>query len=138
MGFDRMAGHLRAAADAAGERPLDRLRAIARAYLDFGFRNTGLHQVMLREVRSEAEGSPEGRAAGLRALELLVEEIASAQAAGELPEGPPSDRLLPARATMHGFVQLAALGPLPGMGLLETDSEATVGRVVEASIRALR
>ena len=136
VGFERLTGQLEAAAAGAGEEPLARLRAIARAWIDFGVEQTGLYRVMLREVRSDAEGSPEGRAAGLGTLEVLTREIAAAQRAGAVPGGSPIARLLPAWSATHGFVQLAMLGPLPGMGLLD-DFDRAVDDVVEAALRGL-
>ncbi len=110
---------------------------MARAWIGFGVDHPGLYRVMLREVRSESEGSPEGRAAGLRALEALVLEIVAGQSRGEIPEGAPIALLLPAWSTMHGFVQLAVLGPLPRMGLLEGSFDQRLDEVVEAAVRGL-
>jgi len=138
LGFDQLRDELAAAADAAGELPADRLRSMARAYIDFGANNQGLYLVMFREVHSDAEGSPEGREAGLRALQLLGIEVVSAQVAGQAVGGPPTHQALPAWSMLHGFVGLAVLGPLPGMGLVDDDGfDALADAVVEAALRTL-
>lgn len=138
LGFDRLTAQLAAAADGAGDIPQDRLRAAARAYIAFGADNPGLYQVMFREVRSSAQGSVEGREAGMRAMELLVIEIISAQIAGQAPIGDPTHLVLPSWSMLHGFVSLAVLGPLPGMGLVDDERFGPLAdAVVDAALRTL-
>ncbi|MCP4869914.1 MAG: TetR/AcrR family transcriptional regulator [Proteobacteria bacterium] len=133
LGFDRMTEALSAAAGAAPPEPRARLAALGRAYLAFGAANPGLYQVMFREVRSEDQGSPEGRDAGSRTLHLFVAEAADA-----LPDAPdPIAVVLPAWATLHGFVSLAVLGPLPRMGLVEAPEEQIRESMVEAALRTM-
>jgi len=136
LGFDQLREEMEAALLGVDDRG-DRLRAVARSYAAFGANNPGLYQVMFREVRSDAQGSSDGRDAGMRALAVFVQEVAAGQDEGLLAAGPPMDRVLPAWSMLHGFVSLAVLGPLPGMGLLGRPFDELVEDIGSAAVAVL-
>ncbi len=138
LGFDTLRAELVAAMDSAPRTARARLRAMAQAYVAFGAANPGLYQVMFRRIRGESEGSDAGRAAGHATLGVLVEEVARGQAAGIIPaESSPMEQVLPAWATLHGFISLSVLGPLESMGILARPFEELVDEVAAAAVHAL-
>jgi AcrR family transcriptional regulator len=136
LGFDQLRREMLAALEPV-EDLRERLLTVGRSYAQFGAANPGLYQVMFREVRSDAQGSDEGREAGLLALGVFLQEIAAGQEAGLVRGGSPMELMLPAWSLLHGFITLAVLGPLPGMGLLTAPYEELVEQASQAATGTL-
>jgi AcrR family transcriptional regulator len=96
---------LREAADravaAAGEDPVERLRAVGMAYIRFAVAQPGHFRVMFDTARSPESVPSQGTT-----FELLVECITVCQDCGRFKQVGPLDIALPAWAVVHGLAML--------------------------------
>jgi AcrR family transcriptional regulator len=86
---------------AAGEDPVERLRAVGLAYIRFAVAQPGHFRVMFGTVRSPELVPSQGTT-----FELLVESITSCQTSGRFKQVEPLDIALPAWAVVHGLAML--------------------------------
>ncbi|GAA4723319.1 TetR/AcrR family transcriptional regulator [Isoptericola chiayiensis] len=109
----------------------DRLRGIARTYLDFAAANPALLAVMY-DVKHHPEASDALRAEAERGLGQVVDAVRDGQRAGGVVDGDPGELATALFAAVHGVVQLA-LG-----NLLEPDeTDRALVTVLTISLRGL-
>ncbi|MGW1159032.1 TetR/AcrR family transcriptional regulator [Streptomyces sp. NPDC002519] len=111
-GFGRLAEAMTTALREAGESFAERLRAGARAYVDFATANAELLDLMYA-IKHTPEASEELSAAAQRWTEEMVGLITAAQRRGEVREGPPERVGIGVFSTLHGYATLAASDSLP-------------------------
>ncbi len=130
----------RAFREAAASTPgthLDRIRAIGRAYVRFAFDDPARFTLMWRpELRTLEDDSPVDEA-GLASYQVLVDEIAAGQNAGEIVDGDVGLLSLSAWSAVHGLATLMVDGPLRGQVLSWAHAEPMVDAVLELGIRGL-
>jgi AcrR family transcriptional regulator len=111
-GFRRFEEAFRAALEGIGESRITRIRAIGAAYVRFAFDDPARFTLMWRpELRSVGDDS-EVDQAGLASYQVLIDEIVSGQAAGEIREGDAGLLALAAWSLVHGLAMLIVDGPL--------------------------
>jgi AcrR family transcriptional regulator len=116
--FGDLQSELRTAADAAGDDPVERVRARARAYVRHGLEHPGEYAVMFTAKLTTAGASPHPpiALASLEDLEVDLRAVVAAREAGE----PDAERLraeahllaIHVWTALHGTVTLRMLRPL--------------------------
>lgn len=107
--FDEFTATLLAAADAAGERPADRLDAIARAYVRTGLAAPGHYRVLFSAVHAGPAGlglDADMPHPGAASFAALVDAVAAC-----LPGTDPLPYALELWASLHGVVDLRITKP---------------------------
>ncbi|MFF7183655.1 TetR/AcrR family transcriptional regulator [Streptomyces sp. NPDC008222] len=112
VGFDRLAGSMTTALQETGRSFAERLRAGARAYVDFATANAELLDLMY-SIKHTPEASEELSAAAQRWTEEMTGLIVDAQRRGEVREGSPERVGIGVFSTLHGYATLAASDSLP-------------------------
>jgi AcrR family transcriptional regulator len=123
-GFDRLGRRL-AAVPGEGE-PMERLRALAAAYRDHALADAAYYTVMFERPVPEFEPSEDDVAHGRRTLQVLVEAVAAAQAAGRLVGGDPQHLAEVLWAAAHGAVSLELAGHLEGEAATRVFTDLTL------------
>jgi len=117
---------------------LDRIRAIGRAYVRFAFDDPARFTLMWRpELRTVGDDSPVDEA-GLTSYQVLIDEVAAGQRAGEVVEGDLGLLSLSAWSAVHGLATLVVDGPLRDQVLTWSQAEPMVDAVLDLAIRGLR
>jgi AcrR family transcriptional regulator len=127
-GFAELERSLRDAASGLGD-PVERLRAVCAAYLDFAVRRPGRYRILFGaawDARQSVERVPamadDLEVLGMGAFGVLVEAVADCAAAGRSASTDPAADAAALWVGLHGFAQLrtaASLFPWPD-GLLRT------------------
>lgn len=122
-------------AAASSHDPTERLRALGRAYIDFGRANPAYYQLMFMQrgdyLCSPPAGAEKPRVAAFSALEQAVE---AALAAGAITPGDPRAYSHLLWAVVHGAVSLAIA--MPDLKILTTDRERDL--IVDVALKGLR
>lgn len=121
-GFARLGAQLRAAVDEAGDEFEDRLRATARAYVEFATRDAALLELMYAGKHREESGPL--HEASERTFLVLLELIAQGQDVGAFEPGPPERVGLVLFATIQGIAALVTAGLVQPEQLDELVSDA--------------
>lgn len=121
--------------EARGDNPVDHLREMAYAYVDYGIKNPDLFRAMfLFRPELTAEPRAEGPALGKRILDAFVEGVLAAQRNGDLDKGDPELAAVTLWANAHGAVTMLLSGPPLHLALRERLADAAV----ETAITGLR
>jgi len=110
-GFERLADSMIAAAAPARD-ALEALELSGRGYVQFAL-EWPEHFSAMFDYRGGLSGSPEYATAGRRAFHVLLDNIVTAQKAGQLPAGDTNALALTAWSMVHGIAKLAIAGLLP-------------------------
>jgi AcrR family transcriptional regulator len=115
--------------------PIDRLRSMAIAYVDYGLQNPDLFRAMFL-FRPELTAEPRGDqpALGSRILDAFHSAVRDAQSAGDLTAGDGELASLTIWATAHGVLTTLLSGPPLHIDLKNRLAETAV----DASITGLR
>ncbi len=111
QGFDRLADSMITAAAPAGN-ALDALRLSGRGYVQFALEWPEHFSVMF-EYCDSLDSYPDYAASGQRAFQVLLDNIAAAQKAGQLPAVDARMLALTAWSMVHGIAKLAIGHRLP-------------------------
>ncbi|MGR6970760.1 TetR/AcrR family transcriptional regulator [Streptomyces cynarae] len=111
-GFDRLAQAMTAALEETGESFAERLRAGARAYVDFATANAELLDLMYA-IKHTPEASEQLNAASQRWTDAMAALITEGQRRGEVREGSLERVGVGVFSTLHGYASLAAGDHLP-------------------------
>jgi AcrR family transcriptional regulator len=110
-GFERLGGELRMAVQGVGEGFVDRLRAVAAAYVHFAIRNSALLELMF--AGKHGNGPPVVQSAADDGFVVLLEVIHQGQKVGFFEAKDPERVALVLFATVHGFATLVVAGMVP-------------------------
>lgn len=110
-GFIALAQQMRAACAAAGD-PRARLEACGTSYVRFAIGSPAHFRVMFRPELASPTEHPRVHQASTPALDILVQTIIQAQAAGLVPAGDPMPFVLTCWSAVHGLATLWLDGPL--------------------------
>jgi AcrR family transcriptional regulator len=118
-----------------GDGPVDRLRAMSIAYVDYGLQNPDLFRAMFL-YRPELTAEPRGDQPALacKIYDAFVEVVAAAQKSGDLEAGTPELAALTVWTTAHGVATTLLSGPPLHLDLKDRLAEAAV----DASLTGLR
>jgi len=119
---------------AANSHPLHQLEATGLAYVDYALSHPHHYRVMFGGCQGPPERYPELEAAGEVAFQIMVELIATGQAAGAIRAGDPCELAQIAWAQVHGLAMLAIDGYLP---CSSCSSERSIGELAAAATRVL-
>ena len=98
---------LRVARDEAGRDPVDRLRAMGRAYVRYGVERAEHYEIILGPRAQDVVGDRSLEdSAGMRAFAMLVETVEAAIAAGALRDEDPWMTSMTIWSAVHGAVML--------------------------------
>ncbi|MGV9246582.1 TetR/AcrR family transcriptional regulator [Streptomyces sp. NPDC003710] len=111
-GFDRLDERMSASLKEAGEAFAERMKAAARAYVDFATANAELLDLMY-SIKHDPKASEELIAASQRWTRQTLNLIAEGQRRGEVREGPLERVGIGVFSTLHGYATLAASDSLP-------------------------
>lgn len=126
----------RAVAETEGTH-LDKVRAIGREYVRFAFDDPARFTLLWRpELRTVGDDSPVDEA-GLGSYQVLIDEVAAGQRAGEVVEGDLGLLSLAAWSAVHGLATLVVDGPLREQVLTWSQAEPMVDAVLDLAIRGL-
>jgi AcrR family transcriptional regulator len=114
----------RALEDAQGDPPLEQLRALGAAFLDWAIRGPTHFKVISDRALIDFEGSPTLRAINAQIQGRMEAILLAARAAGQLRDGDIADLQLGARAMVYGLARMAVDGQLPQWGVDPADAEA--------------
>ncbi len=129
--FEELGEATEAVYEQGGLSTLERLKAVASAYVRFALSNPQEFRVMfLPELRSDAVRT-EVEQAGRAGYERTVRLVAMLQAEGRIAEGNPEEVAISAWALMHGLATLMIDGPLYRNARTEEGREALVSSAVE-------
>jgi AcrR family transcriptional regulator len=138
--FERFTATFREVADAtaaAGGSHVDGVRALGAAYVRFAFEDPERFKLMWRpELRTVGDDSPVDEA-GLASYQVLIDEIAAGQRAGEVREGDAGLLSLAAWSVVHGLSTLIVDGPLRDQLPSWRDVEALLEPVLDVAVRGL-
>lgn len=123
-GFRALRDALAARADAAGDDPVARLRAIGIGYVRFAVDHPAHCRVMFGGAVEDPARHLALAEASAAAFAVLVDAIRAAQATGQVRAGDPMDLALAAWSLVHGLALLWIDGALAGRGLATPDPEA--------------
>lgn len=128
-------GLIKGFGEAGGDAPVDHLRAMAFAYVDYGVQNPELFRAMFL-FRPELTSEPraDGPALGGRILDAFIEGVRAAQRNGDLHEGDPELAAVTVWANAHGAVTMLLTGPPLHLDLRKRLADAAV----ETTITGLR
>jgi AcrR family transcriptional regulator len=133
-GYLRFADALRKGADAAGDDPRSRLRAMGRAYLGFAITHPGLFTLMFRS--EQLDTSRPALHDALAASRSAVEQAVSARTreADDVSPLAQAARLVAVRSLVHGFVVLLLENRLRGVmaSVPGADAETLLDAVMES------
>ncbi len=116
---------------------LAKVRAIGGAYVRFAFDDPPRFALMWRpELRTIEDDSPVDQA-GMASYQVLLDEVAAGQRAGEVVEGDVAQLSLAAWSAVHGLAMLIVDGPLRDRTLTWEQAEPLVDAVLELAIRGL-
>jgi AcrR family transcriptional regulator len=110
-GFIALASQM-AAARAAAPTPRARLEACGIAYVRFAIGSPAHFRVMFRPELASPTEHPRVHQASVPALDILVQGVIEAQAAGLIPAGDPMPFVLTCWSAVHGLATLWLDGPL--------------------------
>lgn len=116
---------------------LDRIRAIGAAYVRFAFEDPERFKLMWRpELRSVGDDSAVD-VAGLASYQVLIDEVAAGQSAGEIREEDTGLLSLAAWSVVHGFAVLVIDGPLRDQLTAWSQVEPVLESVLDLAVRGL-
>jgi AcrR family transcriptional regulator len=110
-GFEWLADSMIEAAASAGD-ALEALMLTGRGYVQFALRWPEHFSVMFDYCQG-LDAYPAYAASGRRAFQVLLDHVAGAQQAGQLPPADANQLALTAWSTVHGVAKLANAGLLP-------------------------
>lgn len=128
VGFDRAAAAAEAEVAAAGESPIARLRALARAYTEWAAREPHVHDLDLA-LRIDKSEHPWLQAAAIRYWNLLHDTVAACQPPG-VSEADVLRRSTIAWGVVYGISRLAALDQVPAA--VPGDANEHIGLALDA------
>jgi AcrR family transcriptional regulator len=135
--FARFTETFRETATRTGGDHLDRIRAIGAAYVRFAFDDPERFKLMWRpELRSVGDDSAVDLA-GLASYQVLIDEVAAGQAAGEIREEDTGLLSLAAWSVVHGFAVLVIDGPLRDQLTTWSQVEPLLEPVLDLAVRGL-
>lgn len=111
-GFARFRAFVERRLASAGPDPVERLRAVAEAYVLFAVEQPAAFRVMYAPYATVSEGAPDLLRARRDAHQASTAIIAEAQAAGLLRSGDPMEIALVLWSSMHGLAVLLNEGQL--------------------------
>jgi AcrR family transcriptional regulator len=130
-GFRAMTEAMEQRAAANLEDPLERLRILGRAYVEFATRHPAHFRVMFGRIPVDRAAHPGLQAAASAAYRLLLAAIRDCQAAGMVRAGDPEELALCAWSAVHGLSALVVDGQLgERTGELEPLAQAVTGNVI--------
>lgn len=116
---------------------LDRIRAIGAAYVRFAFEDPERFKLMWRpELRSVGDDSAVD-VAGLASYQVLIDEVAAGQSAGEIRAEDTGLLSLAAWSVVHGFAVLVIDGPLRDQLTAWSQVEPVLESVLDLAVRGL-
>jgi AcrR family transcriptional regulator len=130
-GFSRLGAELRSAAEGADGDFKGRLRAMARAYINFATRDAALLELMFAAKHREPSGALQASAE--EAFSVMLELIAQGQAEGVLEPGDPERVGLVLFATIQGIAAL-----ITGGMVQEAQLEGLLADAIEHFLRGSR
>lgn len=128
VGLDRAAGAAEAEVAAAGESPIARLRALARAYTEWVAREPHVHDLDLALHIAKSE-HPWLQAAAIRYWNLLHDTVGACQPPG-VSEADLLRRCAIAWGVVYGISRLAALDQVPAA--VPGDADEHIGLALDA------
>lgn len=135
--FGMFAEAFREAAAGTEGAHLERIRAIGRAYVRFAFDDPARFTLMWRpELRTVGDDSPVDEA-GLASYQVLIDEVAAGQEAGEIVPGDVGLLSLAAWSTVHGLAMILVDGPLRDQVTTWAEAEPLVGSALDLATRGL-
>lgn len=134
-GFDALGAAMAPAAEVVD--PAEAVAAAARCYIDFGLEHPELYRLMFQEIMLADRLTPLERTRALRAWSLSIELYARGIASGRFRASDARTEASLGWACVHGFVQLALAGKLPGAALGTADLRRVREELVAARLRAL-
>jgi AcrR family transcriptional regulator len=135
-GFDALEAAMAPAADV--EDPAEAVAEAARRYIEFGLEHPELYRLMFQEIMLADRLSPLERSRALRAWSISIEIYARGIASGRFRASDARTEASIGWACVHGFVQLALAGKLPGAALGTPEFRRVREELVGARLRALR
>ncbi len=123
---------------AAKREPVERLVAMAVAYVDFARRQPASFRLMLGPGAPNKAAYPSLEAAARATFAILVEAISGCQAEGRMRSAPPVRLATAAWATMHGLASLVADTRVMQMKFADLDPGTLTRVVMEDLHRGLR
>src|SRR5437870_161325 len=112
-GFRSLMAAMRRAARAAGDGPLERLRAVGFAYVTFATEHPSHFRVMFGREMADRSAFPALRQIATETFNVVVDAISDCQRAGLVrAEEPPADLALTAWSSVHGLSALLVNGVL--------------------------
>ncbi len=115
----------------SGGRSVERLVALAVAYVDFARREPAMFRLMLGRGAPDKAAYPSLESAAKATFAILVEAISELQAAGRMRSGDPTRLAAAAWATMHGVASLVADTQVMKMKFPDLDSRTLTRMVFE-------
>jgi AcrR family transcriptional regulator len=110
-GFERLTASMQKAM-ARATSPLDRLELCGCGYVDFALR-WPQHFLVMFDLPHQPNACEPARAAGEAAFQVLLDSVAAAQQAGDLPTGALMPLAWTAWSLVHGIAKLSISGNLP-------------------------
>ncbi len=130
-GMDRLNARLVRAAREAGEGPVERLTALAGAYVDFALEEQEYYEIMFSLQPDHLERFPRDKyRRARRNLELMIETVQRGQAEGLFIAGDPDVVASVVWAQLHGMVSLLSARRL--------DADADVSQLLSATLAAVK
>src|SRR2546422_5584621 len=112
-GFRSLMAAMRRAARAAGDGPLERLRAVGFAYVTFATSHPSHFRVMFGREMADRSAFPALRQIATETFNVVVDAISDCQRSGLVrSEEPPADLALTAWSSVHGLSALLVNGVL--------------------------
>ena len=132
-GNERFIDYVLAAAEAAGENPLERYAAMGKAYIRFSIDFPAYYRTLIHpDVLAHADD--ELRATGYQRGQVIEAAARMAQAAGWLPDEPVEDVVMFSIATVRG---VAAMLTDPLHGLTLTQAKRDTDMLIENMVRLI-
>jgi len=131
-GHNRLADYVFAAAEGAGDDPLERYAALGRAFVRFSIEYPAYYQAT-RHPEVAAQADPELTAAHHRRMEMIATAARKAQAAGWLKGESVEDAVTFSLATVRGVAALLS-DPLYLETIGSTDRDVLIDRMVRLII----
>lgn len=114
-GFVELARINRRTAASTRGGPVEQLKALGRAYVQFGVRQPHLLQLMFGGAIADWQAHPSLAEASAALAQTLAEVVAAGQASGELRAGEVGELTLTAWSQVHGLALLIAGKRIPGV-----------------------
>jgi AcrR family transcriptional regulator len=131
-GFDRLRGRLEALPAAGDE--LAHLRSLAYAYREQALAEPAYYAVMFTRPVPQFVPSDDDVAHARRSLQVLVDAVAAAQAAGRVAAGDPGRIAEVLWAAAHGAVSLELAGHLAGESAVQVFSDLTTAAAARFTV----